>query len=302
QPQPGAPLPYPPEQTNTLATLSVVFAFVFAPVGALLGHLALGQIKQTHERGRERALIGMTLSYAVIVFAVIALVAMLTVVDRSGDTPTVASDEPSLTVPAPAAPPATTAPRQSRVDISNVLLSLDEVRTIMKTPGLSPSSSSGSGSGADSDKDVTAEPEECLSAVAAGIDTVYEGKGGRDYKRASFSDNSVLTIVDQVAVGFQDAAAAHKFVAESRTQWQQCAGRTFSLTSPSGTITWDIGTPTGGPERVAVRSTITAGPGVPQFRVLAVKGSVVVDIAVVSPTATTEPDVITDRILARIPS
>ncbi|ORV27054.1 hypothetical protein AWB99_20005 [Mycolicibacterium confluentis] len=280
-----------------------MFAFVFAPVGALLGHLALGQIKQSHERGRERALIGMTLSYAVIVFAVLALVATLTVADRSGDgTTTVAGDEPSLTMPAPAAPPGTTAPKQSRVDISNVLLSLDEVRTIMKTPGLSPSSSSGSGSGSGSDKDVTAEPEECLSAVAAGIDTVYEGKGGRDYKRASFSDNSVVTIVDQVAVGFDDAAAARKFVADSRTQWQQCAGRSFTLTSPSGTITWDIGTPTGGPERVAVRSTITAGPGVPQYRVLAVKGSVVVDIAVVSPTATTEPDVITDRILARIPS
>lgn len=79
-----------------------MFAFVFAPVGALLGHLALGQIKQSHERGRERALIGMTLSYAVIVFAVLALVATLTVADRSGDgTTTVAGDEPSLTMPAP---------------------------------------------------------------------------------------------------------------------------------------------------------------------------------------------------------
>src|ERR1700742_1184636 len=46
----GAPNPYRPPQppppasdSGALATLSVVFAFVFAPVGALLGHLALSQ-------------------------------------------------------------------------------------------------------------------------------------------------------------------------------------------------------------------------------------------------------------------
>jgi hypothetical protein len=62
-------------EVNTLATLSVVFAFVLAPVGALLGHLGLGQIARTGQRGRERALVGITLSYAFIVIAIVALVA-----------------------------------------------------------------------------------------------------------------------------------------------------------------------------------------------------------------------------------
>ncbi|MFG1929988.1 DUF4190 domain-containing protein [Mycobacterium sp. NPDC048908] len=63
----------PQQETHTLATLSVVFAFVFAPAGLILGHLALSQIHQTGERGRDRALVGVTLSYVFITAAVVAL-------------------------------------------------------------------------------------------------------------------------------------------------------------------------------------------------------------------------------------
>ena len=72
----GAPeTPAPQRQeTHTLATLSVVFAFVFAPAGVILGHLALSQIHQTGQRGRDRALVGVTLSYVFITVAVVALI------------------------------------------------------------------------------------------------------------------------------------------------------------------------------------------------------------------------------------
>ena len=72
----GAPeTPAPQQQeTHTLATLSVVFAFVFAPAGVILGHLALSQIHQTGQRGRDRALVGVTLSYVFITVAVVALI------------------------------------------------------------------------------------------------------------------------------------------------------------------------------------------------------------------------------------
>src|SRR5690242_10284556 len=69
------PAPAPPErETKTLATLSVVFAVVFAPVGAVVGHLALSQIKRGLQQGRDRALVGLTLSYVFILFAIIGLV------------------------------------------------------------------------------------------------------------------------------------------------------------------------------------------------------------------------------------
>jgi eukaryotic-like serine/threonine-protein kinase len=71
----GAPAPTSQQQeTNTLATLSVVFAFVFAPAGVVLGHVALSQIHETKDRGRDRALVGVTLSYVFITVVVVALV------------------------------------------------------------------------------------------------------------------------------------------------------------------------------------------------------------------------------------
>lgn len=66
--------PPPPPRTNTLATLSVVFAVVLAPVGALLGHLGLAQIRRTGQQGRQRAIIGITVSYTVTIAAIVALV------------------------------------------------------------------------------------------------------------------------------------------------------------------------------------------------------------------------------------
>jgi Domain of unknown function (DUF4190) len=66
-PTPGAPH----GEVNRLATLSIVFAFVFAPVGVVLGHVALSQIKERGERGRERAIVGLTLSYVILVLALI---------------------------------------------------------------------------------------------------------------------------------------------------------------------------------------------------------------------------------------
>jgi hypothetical protein len=72
-----APAPAPSGEVNTLATLSIVFAFVFAPVGVVLGHVALAQISRRGERGRDRALIGLTLSYLIILFAIVALIVWL---------------------------------------------------------------------------------------------------------------------------------------------------------------------------------------------------------------------------------
>ena len=56
----GAPMIMP---TNTLAILALVFAFLFAPVGIILGHMARRQIRQTGEQGDGLALAGMICGY-----------------------------------------------------------------------------------------------------------------------------------------------------------------------------------------------------------------------------------------------
>ncbi|EEP73151.1 hypothetical protein MCAG_03478 [Micromonospora sp. ATCC 39149] len=58
--------------TNVLAVLSLVFAFVFAPAGIVLGHVAKRQIQRTGEEGDQLATWGLILSY---VFTVVGLVA-----------------------------------------------------------------------------------------------------------------------------------------------------------------------------------------------------------------------------------
>jgi hypothetical protein len=98
------PPPIPPQgEAKTLATLSVVFAFVFAPVGAVLGHLALSEIKLGRQQGRDRALIGLTLSYVFILFAVVALL-LWAVTSHTGSSSTIVVPATTASLP-PAAPP-----------------------------------------------------------------------------------------------------------------------------------------------------------------------------------------------------
>jgi hypothetical protein len=83
--------PYAPQKTSTLAILSIIFAFgglvlgplliLASPAGAILGHVALGRIKQTGEQGRGLALAGiiggwvLTALFILLVIVVIAVFA-----------------------------------------------------------------------------------------------------------------------------------------------------------------------------------------------------------------------------------
>jgi hypothetical protein len=53
----------PARGTNVMAILSLVFAFIFAPVGIVFGHIARRQIKQTNEQGEGLATAGLIISY-----------------------------------------------------------------------------------------------------------------------------------------------------------------------------------------------------------------------------------------------
>ncbi|RAU92287.1 hypothetical protein DQP58_18910 [Mycobacterium colombiense] len=91
-------------KVNTLATLSAIFAFVFAPAGAALGHIALSQIRQRHQRGRDRAIFGLTASYLIIVLAVGALAVWIATSGEGSNTVKTAAPSPYV----PPTPPRTT--------------------------------------------------------------------------------------------------------------------------------------------------------------------------------------------------
>jgi hypothetical protein len=57
--------------TNIMAILSLVFAFVFAPAGIVLGHIAKKQLKTSGEEGGGLATAGLVLSYVFTGLAVV---------------------------------------------------------------------------------------------------------------------------------------------------------------------------------------------------------------------------------------
>lgn len=77
--QPPYGYPYPPAQmgTNTLAILALVFAFVCAPAGIVMGAIARKQIQRTGEQGMGLATAGLVLG---IVFTAIAAIWVIIVV------------------------------------------------------------------------------------------------------------------------------------------------------------------------------------------------------------------------------
>jgi hypothetical protein len=57
------PQPVTSGETNTMAILALVFAFVFWPLGIVFGHLARRQIRRTGEAGAGLATAGLVISY-----------------------------------------------------------------------------------------------------------------------------------------------------------------------------------------------------------------------------------------------
>jgi peptidyl-prolyl cis-trans isomerase B (cyclophilin B) len=66
---------YPqPRPTNSLAIVSLVCAFLFAPLGILFGHISLSQIKKTGEEGRGLAIAGLVVGYIFTVLTIVMIV------------------------------------------------------------------------------------------------------------------------------------------------------------------------------------------------------------------------------------
>ncbi len=93
--------PYPPpkQSHNTLAVLSPVFAVLLPPVGVILGHWALVQIRRSGEPGRTAAIWGLIVGY-VLTVALIAALIVWAVVSPSQRAQSVPNTGPVVTAPA----------------------------------------------------------------------------------------------------------------------------------------------------------------------------------------------------------
>ena len=59
---------------QSLAIVSLVCAFLFAPLGIIFGHISLSQIKKTGEEGRGLAIAGLVISYLITVLTILVVV------------------------------------------------------------------------------------------------------------------------------------------------------------------------------------------------------------------------------------
>jgi len=215
----------PPQarETNPLATLSIVFAFLFAPAGAVLGHVALSQIKRFHQQGRDRAVIGLALSYFILLLLVVALVVWL-VLPRE-------SNSSNVSV--------------SKHSIKDFLLSGPELGELFDQSfdDLPRSSSSG---GFDRMPDATnpsagAQPVDCVSPVTPADRNAYRSAGVTEFasqgwpNRFGVLDQRVLSVTEVVTT-LPSVESAETLVEQLTQTWKRCEGQTVTFwgTRPPG--------------------------------------------------------------------
>jgi eukaryotic-like serine/threonine-protein kinase len=269
-PEPAEPPSRP--RVNTFATLSLVYAFVFAPAGAILGHLGLAQIRRTGQRGRERALVGLTLSYVFIALTVVGLVVWATFAathSNQAATPTTAATAPP--------PPPTVAPN----DLAQLLPGLADVRNITGDHNLAVGQTWDHVGRHNTEGRI--DRSECWGSIGPGTPDAYNVEAVFGYRASEFSDtrdpqNSMQVIAGVAA--FQDAPAAQTQLTNLLSGWRECGGSDVTLTLPSGQIlTFSLSLPTDAGNGITTMDVATKGL-VPRHsvRAMAAKANVVIDL------------------------
>jgi hypothetical protein len=296
---PPAPAPYRPP-VNTLATLSLVFAFLFAPLGAVLGHLGLAQIRRTGESGRDRALVGVTLSYIFIALTVVVLAGWATL---SGST---SSHRAAPGSSIPAGPPPPTVPPET---IATLLPGLDALRNITGDANLDVGPTwNAPGRTAE---DGSIDRPECWESIAAGSPDAYTPGALAGYHAGEFTDTRSMLKSTQVIQGvaaFRDPPAAQSQLATLLSGWHQCGGTTVTVSAPGGQpIPMSVSAPADAGNGITTLDLTPKGIQVRSARAIAAKANVVIDLNVsASGTTDSEPPraaavSIANYILGKIP-
>ncbi|BBZ45357.1 sensor domain-containing protein [Mycobacterium parmense] len=276
-PPPFAPPPPPPQRppANAFATLSVVFAFVFAPLGAILGHAGLRQIRRTGEPGRDRAVLGLALSYAFTALALVALVAWAVLGASTADR----TAAPATTSTAPPGPPGPTVAPDA---VATLLPGADALRNITGDANLE--SGQTWDHPARSDREGTIDRQECWASIAPGTPDAYPAGTVTGYRAAEFTDTrSLLKSVQIIAATatFPDPPAARSQLARVLSGWRQCGGTTVDVTMPGGpAVPFDLGPPVDAGNGVTTMDLTPKGLQVRSVRAIAAKANVVVDLYV----------------------
>lgn len=269
---PSAPPPRPP--ANRTATLSLVFAFLSPPVGAILGHLALGQLRRTGEPGRNRAVAGLALSYAILTLTVVAVIAWATV--------SALTSAPSRTASPPAAPGAPPGPTVEPSTVATLLPGLSDLKIMTDDQNLEAGPTRDRASRSTDDGAV--DRPECWGSIAPGVPDSYNVDAIAAYHAETFSDNrSLLKSMEvfQVVIAFHDPPTAQSQLAQVLSGWRQCGGKTVNVTFSEGaTIPFAVGPPAEAGNGITTVDLSPKGAQLRGARAVAAKANVVVDLLV----------------------
>ena len=299
---PTGPFPQPPviwatpaRPVNAFATLSVVFAFLLAPVGVVFGHLGLSQIRRTGERGRERALIGLTLSYGIILIAVAVLVIWTVMGTRPKNSPAAEAVRPAPTSSAPEQPLVTAA------QLPKLLLSIDEVKHAVNAPNLAKVEDTAALIGT---AGLTFAPPECLSSLFASTKEAYQHSLARGvFSRAITGEGQDgMQVLNETISTFDNPSAATSLVSQITGDWRGCAGKSVTVSGQGNTITLDVGQPAVNGTVMTLQNSLRGSlPGFSSDRAIAAKANVVVDLDGQGFAMDDALKTIVDQILARVP-
>ncbi len=269
---PGQPVP-PPDRppVNALATLSVVFAFVFAPVGAVLGHLGLRQIRRTGQRGRDRALVGTVLSYAVIV--AVAGISVVWLTRPDGPAARSAAPVPATTAVRPTVAP----PAVSASDLPGLIPSLDDAKIITGDQTLA---FDGVLHAPHPAKE-TLDRQECRGAVEVAAPEVYIGHpllGLYMPRYANVGDPVNIIAMDPGVAAFFDNAAAQSQLQTFLSLFRQCGGSSIKSDQPDKSFTFSVSRPIDGGNGITTIEMTT--PWALNVHAVAAKANVVIDLMV----------------------
>ncbi len=270
------PPPPPPPPVNALATLSLVFAFVFAPAGAVLGHLGLAQIRHTGERGRDRALLGMAVSYAIIASTVLAVLAWAVFAALSPARGPTAVPPPATTSTAPAGP--TVEPAA----VAALLPGVDALKSITGDASLEAGPTRDSPPRPEGDDSVS--PAECWGSIAPGSPEAYPSDSIAGYHAAKISDTRTLfksLEIVQAVVAFRDASAAQSQLATLLAGWRRCSASTvwFTVTGV-GPVPYSLSGPADAGNGISTLDLTPKGPRLRTVHAIAAKANVIVDLCV----------------------
>nr|WP_278184946.1 MULTISPECIES: sensor domain-containing protein [Mycobacterium] len=203
----------------------MVFAVVFAPVGAVLGHLALSEIKKRHQAGHTRALVGVTLSYVVIVLAVVSVVVWALIPDRTS-TSTLATSPATTTSQHPITGDA----------LHRVLLDGGELTKLLDTPFKAQPGLMGDGTAGSFDTLIggSSTPPKCTGVVNVAHKDAYASATVQRVAGEYWWGTGVgrVLTVDEAAVALPTAPDVQTLFAKFSEQWKACDGQT--VTTPPG--------------------------------------------------------------------